>query len=62
MDGRANECIRFRREAKKQQIWIKLRKKGIMKKARQHPASDPLDPKLQKNGIHPLCGRLPNRY
>nr|AJF36691.1 hypothetical protein [Klebsormidium flaccidum] len=29
-------------------IWLKLRKKGLMKKARQHPASDPLDPNYRR--------------
>ena len=29
-------------------IWRKLRKKGLIKKARQHPASDPLDPNYKR--------------
>lgn len=29
-------------------VWFNLRKKGLMKKARQHPASDPLDPNYRR--------------
>ena len=36
------------KRAKPNQIWRKLQKKGNTKKARQHPASDPLDPNYRR--------------
>ena len=33
---------------KENKVWLKLRKEGLMKKARQNPASDPLDPNYRR--------------
>jgi group II intron reverse transcriptase/maturase len=33
---------------RKNPIWLKLRREGLMKKARQHPGSDPMDPNYRR--------------